>query len=469
MKSTLLQVVQSILSDMDSENVNSISDSTEAQQIASVVEDTYFNIIAARDIPEHNKLIPLVSLADNTKPTHFTYPARTKELIRIDYNIGTASSPDYREIVYVSPLVFMDRMDESAKKVTTVDQSVELFVGNDRDPSYYTSFNDNHIIMDAYDASVEATFLSHSQGGPSGVATTSGVAGTPVLSFSDANTGDSLKGGIRLSTAIMFGPSSNMEVTYMGGNEWDRIVSVDSDPAGSETLYSLISGFGTSPNGGFDDTDRSVNQTLRGESKFHSGEWNYRRRSMGQYGRFQSSWLVGLRYVRFDSTLNYSTRGALNNSQSSNLPRFFSSNDRVKNNLFGPQAGVDLWWNVRPGINLGVGVKGAWVQNDSKRQTIMTSNSLSGFATPGTVILEETRRKGTVLGELEATAIYRLSHSWSVKASYHLLAADDVIFGSVDVPSARDFVNNAATIREPGFSRDSLVVQGATIGAEYMW
>ena len=248
----------------------------------------------------------------------------------------------------------------------------------------------------------------------------------------------------------MFGPSSNMEVTYMGGNEWDRIVSVDSDPAGSETLYSLISGFGTSPNGGFDDTDRSVNQTLRGESKFPAGNGITVVVRWGSTDVSKSSWLVGLRYVRFDSTLNYSTRGALNNSQSSNLPRFFSSNDRVKNNIFGPQAGVDLWWNVRPGINLGVGVKGAWVQNDSKRQTIMTSNSLSGFATPGTVILEETRRKGTVLGELEATAIYRLSHSWSVKASYHLLAADDVIFGSVDVPSARDFVNNAATIREPG-------------------
>ncbi len=145
---------------MDSEDVNSISDTVEAQQVASVVEDTYFNIIAARDIPEHNKLIPLISLADNTKPTHFTYPARTKQLIRIDYNIGTAASPDYREIVYVEPLVFMDRMDETAKKVTTVDQSVELFVGNDKDPSYYTSFNDNHIIMDAYDASVEAKFSS---------------------------------------------------------------------------------------------------------------------------------------------------------------------------------------------------------------------------------------------------------------------------------------------------------------------
>jgi len=161
MKSTLLQVVQSILSDMDSEDVNTISDTVEAQQVASVVEDTYFNIIAARSIPEHNKLIPLVSLANNAKPTHFTYPARTKQLMRLDYNIGTASVPDYREIVYVEPLVFIDRMDETAKKVTTVDQSVELFVGNDKDPSYYTSFNDNHIIMDAYDASVEANLASN--------------------------------------------------------------------------------------------------------------------------------------------------------------------------------------------------------------------------------------------------------------------------------------------------------------------
>ena len=161
MKSTLLQGVQSILSDMDSEDVNAIADSVEAQQVASVVEDTYFNIIAARDIPEHNKLIPLVSLASSARPTHFTYPARTKELIRVDYNIGTASVPDYREIVYVEPIVFLNRMDQTGKKVTTVDQSVELFVGSDREPSYYTSFNDNHIIMDAYDVSVEANLASN--------------------------------------------------------------------------------------------------------------------------------------------------------------------------------------------------------------------------------------------------------------------------------------------------------------------
>ena len=62
MRNTLLEMVQSILSDMDSENVNSISDSVEAQQVASVIEDTFFNIIAAREIPEHKQLLMLSAL-----------------------------------------------------------------------------------------------------------------------------------------------------------------------------------------------------------------------------------------------------------------------------------------------------------------------------------------------------------------------------------------------------------------------
>jgi len=37
MKMTLLEMVQNILSDMDSEEINSISDSNEAEQIAKVI------------------------------------------------------------------------------------------------------------------------------------------------------------------------------------------------------------------------------------------------------------------------------------------------------------------------------------------------------------------------------------------------------------------------------------------------
>ncbi len=55
MQMTLLELVQSIPSDLDSEDVNSISDTIEAEQIASVVRDTYYNIIAGRELPEHQQ------------------------------------------------------------------------------------------------------------------------------------------------------------------------------------------------------------------------------------------------------------------------------------------------------------------------------------------------------------------------------------------------------------------------------
>ena len=55
-------MVQNILSDMDSEEVNSVSDTNEAEQIAEVLEATYHNMVSSRFIPEHSQTIKLVSL-----------------------------------------------------------------------------------------------------------------------------------------------------------------------------------------------------------------------------------------------------------------------------------------------------------------------------------------------------------------------------------------------------------------------
>ena len=41
-KKNLLEIVQNILSDMDSQEVNSISDSIEAMQVAQIVETTFY-------------------------------------------------------------------------------------------------------------------------------------------------------------------------------------------------------------------------------------------------------------------------------------------------------------------------------------------------------------------------------------------------------------------------------------------
>lgn len=159
MRTTLLSMVQSILSDMDSEDVNSISDTVEAQQIASVIQDTYFNLISAREIPEHKQMLKLTSLSNSQKPTHFRYPNNTKEIEVLFYNTATSGST-YTQVYFLEPIDFLNRVDETATnvlQVETVAGEVPVFVYTDRMPKYYTSFDDDNIIMDAYNSSIEST------------------------------------------------------------------------------------------------------------------------------------------------------------------------------------------------------------------------------------------------------------------------------------------------------------------------
>jgi hypothetical protein len=153
MKRTLLELTQSILNDMDSENVNSIDDSDEAAQIASVIRDTYFNLIAARKIPEHNRLIKLTALSDSSRPTYFLYPEHVKEIRRFDYN--------GREVHWKEPEDFLDDMpsfgDDNAVAMSDPTSGITIYCRDDKDPQFYTSFDDKYIVCNSYDSLVDTT------------------------------------------------------------------------------------------------------------------------------------------------------------------------------------------------------------------------------------------------------------------------------------------------------------------------
>lgn len=314
-----------------------------------------------------------------------------------------------------------------------------------------------------YDLSAEALFLSHDGGGPGGVLATRGIAGTPVLSLDSADSTER-ESGVRLSAAMIFGAGGNLEVTYMGGQEWDEGASA----FGNEDLFSFISEFGTDPPGGFDDTDRSNVQSVEVSSEFHSGELNYRRRTVGPYCRFQGSWLVGLRYLNFDHDRLYSAVGSMNNTADANELRFFSSNDELENSLFGAQSGFDLWWNAIPGIQLGIGSKLAWMQNDIDRRTTLTANSIVNGG-PGMIAMESGDQDTTVMGEFQAKMIYRLSHSWAFRGAIYVIGVDEVGFGTTNGDTIRDFVQFGSAAAEPTIQYDELVLEGASFGAEYTW
>lgn len=156
-KKTLLEIVQSILNDADGDNVNSISDTIEAEQAAAVVESVYYNIIAPRFIPEHRELIKLTAASDTNYPTHFQYPTNVKEIEILWYQ---DSDGDYKTIDWKDPLDFLyttDRNNENYDSVSDKNAGTTLRIGNDADPIYYTSFDDNWVVMNSYDSTTEST------------------------------------------------------------------------------------------------------------------------------------------------------------------------------------------------------------------------------------------------------------------------------------------------------------------------
>lgn len=166
-KKTLLEIVQDILSDMDSEPVNSLSDTLEAEQVAAIVEQTFNDMVATRFVPEHREILKLTPLSDNLFPTHFHYPDNVNNVEKVWYdcslNTNTDAKREYKEIRYCDPLDFLhliDGRDGDLATVQTVDDKhagTTLFIYNDRMPTYYTSFDDYYIVMDSFHATYDDT------------------------------------------------------------------------------------------------------------------------------------------------------------------------------------------------------------------------------------------------------------------------------------------------------------------------
>jgi hypothetical protein len=166
MKMTLLEIVQDILNDMDSDAVNSIDDTVESQQVAQIVKTCYFGIISNRNWPHLRSLIQLDSLGDLNKPNYLSIPEKVKELKLFKYDITNVGSttPEFVDVKYKEPDEFLrivsSRNSSNANvQVVTDTSGVKLLILKDAHPQYWTSFDDNYVVTDAYDAAAGVTLV----------------------------------------------------------------------------------------------------------------------------------------------------------------------------------------------------------------------------------------------------------------------------------------------------------------------
>lgn len=85
MKYTLLQMTQSILSSMSSDEVNSISDTAESMQVAECIRQTYLNMLGRYDLPEHNQLIQLNPSDQSNQPVLMFRPDGVQRIEWLEY------------------------------------------------------------------------------------------------------------------------------------------------------------------------------------------------------------------------------------------------------------------------------------------------------------------------------------------------------------------------------------------------
>lgn len=197
MKYTNLNYVQSILSSLGSDEVNSVSDTPESLQVLDILKTTYFNIIGRTHPTEQTQLIQLDPSLDVTMPTLMYVPNNVRHIewlkyfndntvgtdddsgFQHDLNVDITSSgnstvapPGYN---YVSILPIQQFIDMT-NSFNPANSDVESFVFTDnlnsipgtytfyyktnKTPQYCTVLSNYYVIFDGYDSTVDSTLQS---------------------------------------------------------------------------------------------------------------------------------------------------------------------------------------------------------------------------------------------------------------------------------------------------------------------
>lgn len=167
MSMTLLEIVQNILSDLDSDEVNSIGDNTESLQVANIVKTKWYDIVSRSSMPEHLKLLQLTPSVDTTKPVLMYAPSGTNEINWIKYfNADPDEAINEYEYVHVVPveefLQIVNRMNPTDDNVaswtfTESGYNFTLNYNNDRQPTHCCVIENYYILFDAFNSGIEST------------------------------------------------------------------------------------------------------------------------------------------------------------------------------------------------------------------------------------------------------------------------------------------------------------------------
>jgi hypothetical protein len=144
-KLTLLEATQDILSALDFDPVDDIDETIESQQVAQELRTSYFTLMGEREWPHLKETDQLEGVASTTYPTKMRLPADVNKVYWVRYN--------NKEVKYMDPTSFQAMIDGRLDYEYANDQG---YLTN-KDPEYWTTFDDDYLWFDSYDSDTETT------------------------------------------------------------------------------------------------------------------------------------------------------------------------------------------------------------------------------------------------------------------------------------------------------------------------
>lgn len=160
-KPNLLALTQRVAVFCNAGSVNSITDTRESLQIATIIKETFEDLVMRSEIRTTQVLLQLQSVSDLAKPTHLLMQPEvlTVDLLKYKSPKGTLIDLQYKPAVeFVEDSLHLDPTQPEIQSVE--DFSGILFnVRTDRDPKYWTIFEDGsneYVVLDSFDRNFES-------------------------------------------------------------------------------------------------------------------------------------------------------------------------------------------------------------------------------------------------------------------------------------------------------------------------
>lgn len=160
-KMTLLEVVAHVADKISSDEVTTLAtDSVEVQEIKDLCLEVLEDIIYRNEWEFLRDR--LMQMTAGTNEIELTIPTNVKKIQTVKYRHEDAGiQSGYRTLQYMLPHEFIQRLQNNRptepNTATVTINGVELYPRTNRQPRYWTSFNETTIVLDSYDAEQNPT------------------------------------------------------------------------------------------------------------------------------------------------------------------------------------------------------------------------------------------------------------------------------------------------------------------------